>query len=126
MKKIDLHGRIEKPGKQVILEALLAIFLIAVGASMLIAICERGVEGAKITSLTEALWFMYATITTVGYGDITPITNLGRTITVIAFIGGALNLARLFSGLQSLFRDDSEVDNRQIYSILAEHSRILQ
>ena len=40
MKKIDLHGRIEKPGKQVILEALLAIFLIAVGASMLIAICE--------------------------------------------------------------------------------------
>jgi hypothetical protein len=126
MKKIDLHGRIEKPGKQVILEALLAIFLIAVGASILIAICERGVDGAKITSLTEAMWFMYATITTIGYGDITPVTDLGRTITIIAFLGSAVNLARLFSGLQKLFRDESEVDNRQIYSILAEHSRILQ
>lgn len=126
MKKIYLYGRIEKPNKQVILEALLAIFMIAIGASILIAICERGVDGAKIMSLTEALWFMYATITTIGYGDITPVTDLGRTITIIAFLGGAVNLARLFSGLQKLFRDESEVDNRQIYSILAEHSRILQ
>lgn len=126
MKKIDTHGRVEKPSKQVILEAVIWIVLIAFAASTIIVIAEEGMEGAKLTSITEGLWFMYATITTIGYGDVTPVTGIGRATAVIAFLLGALNLARLIGGLQQFFKDENEVDNRQIYSALAEHSRILQ
>lgn len=45
MKKIDTHGRVEKPSKQVILEAVIWIVLIAFAASTIIVIAEEGMEG---------------------------------------------------------------------------------
>ncbi|WP_327354989.1 potassium channel family protein [Pseudobacteriovorax antillogorgiicola] len=37
----------------------------------------------------DALWWAFATVTTVGYGDITPVTNAGRLIGVVLMLGGA-------------------------------------
>ena len=45
-----------------------------------------------VTSYSDGLWWALVTITTVGYGDITPLTNLGRIIAsslMIMGIGGA-------------------------------------
>ncbi|PQP54204.1 potassium channel family protein, partial [Mycolicibacterium austroafricanum] len=36
----------------------------------------------------EALWWSMETITTVGYGDLTPVTSTGRVIAVLLMIGG--------------------------------------
>ena len=55
---------------------------------------ESSVEGTKITSLGDAFWWAIVTVTTVGYGDVYPVTARGRIIgsflmiTGIAILGG--------------------------------------
>jgi voltage-gated potassium channel len=41
---------------------------------------ERGAPGASMKSFGDALWWTCETLSTVGYGDIVPVTPLGRSI----------------------------------------------
>jgi voltage-gated potassium channel Kch len=51
-------------------------------------LAEHKLTGANITNLGDALWWSVITITTVGYGDYTPISPLGRIIGVIVMFAG--------------------------------------
>lgn len=51
---------------------------------------ERGADGATILSFGEALWWAFVTVATVGYGDYTPVTTLGRFLAVILMAGGVV------------------------------------
>lgn len=52
---------------------------------------ERGAPRANITSFGDALWWAVATVTTVGYGDLYPVTLAGRVVaTALMFVGIAL------------------------------------
>ena len=44
-------------------------------------------------SIPHAIWFMLVTMTTVGYGDVSPNTEMGRMITVLAMVFGVLFLS---------------------------------
>lgn len=45
-------------------------------------------EDAQITNLVDAFWWASATVTTVGYGDVVPVTEVGRLIGIaLMFIG---------------------------------------
>jgi voltage-gated potassium channel len=61
---------------------------------------EHKLPGANITKLGGALWWAVITITSVGYGDYTPISPLGRIIgTIVMFsgIGIAVTLVTIIS-----------------------------
>ncbi len=58
---------------------------------------ERG-SNAEIHSIGDGLWWGLVTITTVGFGDITPVTTLGRFIGGAMMVGGMFTLA-LFAGI---------------------------
>ena len=53
---------------------------------------EYGAEGATIHTIPQALWYSLVTITSVGYGDLYPVTAAGR---VIAFVFLALSVGLL-------------------------------
>lgn len=61
--------------------------LILVG-SLAMLDAERHEPGAVITSFSDALWWSTATVTTVGYGDLSPVTGTGRLIAVGLMIAG--------------------------------------
>lgn len=50
---------------------------------ILLTAVESGAEGASIRNLWDALWYSVITLTTVGYGDLSPVTNAGRILGII-------------------------------------------
>ena len=56
--------------------------------SLMVLNAERAAPTGTIKSFPDALWWSFETITTVGYGDFTPVTWLGRGYAVlIMFVG---------------------------------------
>ena len=50
-------------------------------------------QGKRVESFFDALWWSASTITTVGYGDIYPVTAVGRLIAVFTMLVGVSMLA---------------------------------
>ena len=86
--------------------ALLASFLILVTVMLLAAsgmyYFERFAQPVAFGSIPSAMWWAFSTLTTVGYGDVTPITNGGKVfgalITVVGIGMVALPTSILASG----------------------------
>jgi voltage-gated potassium channel len=55
-------------------------------------------ENMGINSLNDGLWWALVTLTTVGFGDIAPVTGLGRLVASVLMIAGMFTLA-LFAGI---------------------------
>lgn len=77
----------------------------ALGMVFAVALIEKVAEppSTGFTTYGDALWFSFVTITTVGYGDYTPVTAVGRTAAVILMIGGVALLGTLAGTLSAFF-----------------------
>jgi voltage-gated potassium channel len=74
-------------GRVIVYTACSVVLLVYV-ASLAILDTERYEPGSKITTFGDALWWSVTTITTVGYGDLSPVTGTGRVIAVALMFGG--------------------------------------
>jgi voltage-gated potassium channel len=70
-------------------------------AALAVLEAERSDPNANITSFGDSLWWAAVTITTVGYGDFTPLTIRGRTIATALMLGGVAVLGVLTATLSS-------------------------
>ena len=69
-------------------DALLAVCTLAVGYILISALIIFNVEGESFESFFDAIYWATVSLTTVGYGDIYPVTKTGRIITMISSILG--------------------------------------
>jgi voltage-gated potassium channel len=73
--------------EQIPLLAIGAALVFATGVAVLL-VAEPSAPNASIRSLGDAVWFSFVSMTTVGYGDLTPVTTAGRVVTGVLVLGG--------------------------------------
>lgn len=64
------------------------VFCVLEFGSLAVLSAELSSPDANITNASDALWWTYVTITTVGYGDRYPVTNAGRLVGVLVMTAG--------------------------------------
>ena len=62
-----------------------------------------GGSDSQIKSVGDAAWYIIATLTTVGYGDVTPVTGLGKVFGALLMVSSAGLLTFLLGIIISLF-----------------------
>ncbi len=92
--------------------SVLVIFLMVLFlASVAVYFLERDVQPATFGSVPAALWWAVVTLTTVGYGDVVPITPLGRLVAAVVMICG-LGVFGLWTGILATgFAAETRRDN---------------
>ena len=73
--RLALHAR-------VITYATLSASLLGFAGALAVYQQEHGAPHATILTFGDSVWWTCSTLATVGYGDVTPVTPLGRTIAV--------------------------------------------
>jgi voltage-gated potassium channel len=92
--------------------SVLVIFLMVLFlASVAVHFLERDVQPATFGSVPATMWWAVVTLTTVGYGDVVPVTVLGRIVAAMVMICG-LGVFGLWTGILATgFAAETRRDN---------------
>ena len=92
--------------------SVLVIFLMVLFlASVAVHFLERDIQPVAFGSVPATLWWAVATLTTTGYGDVVPITPLGRLVAAFVMICG-LGVFGLWTGILATgFAAETRRDN---------------
>lgn len=88
---LGIIGGVFKKKANQLISSFFIVFLLMIIASVLMWNVENAAQPDKFDNAFSSMWWAVATLTTVGYGDIYPITILGRVLSgLIAVLGIAL------------------------------------
>lgn len=74
-------------------------------ASLLYAV-EHEVQPEKFGTIPQAMWWAVVTLGTVGYGDVVPVTPLGKMVAAFAVIGSFVMIALPVAIIATAFADE--------------------
>jgi voltage-gated potassium channel len=83
-----IWGSINSSDAPILVRILFTLFAIIFVYSGLIYQVEHPVNPKEFNTFLDAFYFSVVTMTTVGFGDVTPITEAGRLLTVLMIITG--------------------------------------
>ena len=113
-KSINQFVEVIKNKRFELLTLLFLLFFIVTTAGIAIYVLEERIN-PEITSLFDALYWSLVTITTVGYGDIAPVTDAGRAISMLTIISGIAMISFATSVIVSAFSERlSEIKENRI------------
>jgi len=104
---------IAKEFKSIIGVILMMIVLIIVAASLMYTL-ENEAQPEVFSNIPQSIWWSVVTMTTVGYGDVTPITALGRVVAAFIMLIGVGLVALPAGMLAARFGDELRERKRNL------------
>lgn len=96
--KINVINKVIK--KSMVYEIILALLIFVILCSIYFTVVEP-----NMTSYVDSLWYSFAVITTIGFGDVYVTTTLGRILSVILGIGGIVVVALFTSIIVNFYNE---------------------
>ena len=106
-------GAVLADKKEHLLLTLFILALLLLGASSLMYYAENGAQPEQFSSIPAAMWWAVATLTTVGYGDVCPVTGIGKMVAAVIAILGIGMLALPTSILGAAFVEEMQNPQRR-------------
>ena len=94
----DTFSRVLKEKKEEIIIAFIMASLVLILSSSAMYYVEHEAQPVKFSSIPDSMWWGIETLTTVGYGDVYPVTPAGRIISAIVAIS-SIGLFALPAGI---------------------------
>lgn len=90
-----------KRKNKIYLHMTILLFFIYIGLLTILFLSEHADNTATIRSFGDAFWYSLVTLTTVGYGDLTPVTPMGHAIGAVFLLLSAGIMITLFGAVMS-------------------------
>lgn len=107
-KAMHMIRNVFRSRKEELIISMLLIMMILVLSSSVMYYVENDTQPEAFSSIPASMWWAVATLTTVGYGDVYPITTLGRIMGAIIAVSGVGLFALPAGLLASGFMDEIE------------------
>jgi voltage-gated potassium channel len=115
-KSFDLIGRVFKSEKDKLLMTFFIVGIMLLLASSVMYTVENVVQPDAFPNILATLWWAVVTLTTVGYGDVYPVTVLGKLLSGIISILGIILIALpsgiITSGFVKVY-DEEKIKNAE-------------
>jgi voltage-gated potassium channel len=116
-KSFELIGRVFKNEKEKLFMTVFILGVMLLLASSLMYAVENAVQPEEFPNILATLWWAVVTLTTVGYGDVFPITILGKLLSGIISILGigliALPSGIISSGFINLYDKENKANEKE-------------
>lgn len=108
-KSFDIISNVFKKQKKV----LSAVATMAVAYVLISALVIYNVEPESFETFFDAIYWATISLTTVGYGDIYPVTNIGRIVTMISSVFGIAIIALPSGVITAGYLEEVNKENHQ-------------
>ena len=82
---------------------LVAAGIVIIAGTVIMYNLEKDAENSQMTTLLDAMWWCVATVTTVGYGDVVPVTSLGRIVALVYMFFGIILITTTLAVISNTF-----------------------
>jgi voltage-gated potassium channel len=106
-----LHMFVKVLGRELgaIAGALMTLVVLIIISACLMFSIENSAQPGQFDSVMQAIWWSVVTLTTVGYGDITPVTFLGKLVAMIIMLLGICTMALPAGILAAKFTEELQL-----------------
>lgn len=112
---METIGNVFKNEKEKLFHTIFIMVILIVFASSLMYYVENPAQPDKFPNIVASIWWAVATLTTVGYGDVYPITALGKFLSGIIAIFG-IGIVALPTGIiSSGFMSEVESKEKRLH-----------
>lgn len=111
---IALYVKVLRQQVPAMLGAVLVMFVLMIVSASFMHVVEREAQPEAFGSVPRAIWWAVVTLTTVGYGDITPITLAGKMLAAVVMLLGVGAVAVPAGLLAGRFAAELEAQRRGV------------
>ena len=103
--------------------AILTLLVLIIISACLMFSIENAAQPGQFDSVAQAIWWSVVTLTTVGYGDITPVTFLGKFVAMIIMLLGVCTMALPAGILAAKFTEELQSRRELLHARLLDALR---